>query len=92
MLLNAAYSIAEPHNDRTPEFEFFRHVRNAVSHGNTFNFYKTEPARPTSWMNFVIDDALKGPANPLYGTKCVGTTISPADVLALLHDIEARLP
>lgn len=92
MLLNSAYEIAKDHNDNSPEFEFFRHLRNAASHRNTFNFSKHEPARPASWGAFSLDHSLKGTANPLYGVECVGTTISVADVVALLHEIEPRLP
>ena len=92
MLLNTAYAVAEPHKDQSPEFEFFRHVRNAVSHGNRFNFITREPARPASWRGQLIDFALKSNTNPLYGTECIGTMLSPADAIWLLHDIEAKLP
>ena len=92
MLLNTTYAAAEPHNDQSPEFEIFRHLRNAASHGNRFNFRKDEPKRPASWGAFAIDDKLKGTSNPLFGVECIGATISPADALALLQDIERRLP
>jgi hypothetical protein len=92
MLLNTAYAVAEAHNDKSPEFEVFRHVRNAASHGNTFNFRKDEPKRPSSWGTFAIDERLKGTSNPLFGVECIGATISPADALALLQDIERRIP
>jgi hypothetical protein len=92
MLLNTAYAVAEAHNDKSPEFEVFRHLRNAASHGNRFNFRKDEPKRPALWGAFVIDDKLKGTSNPLFGVECIGATISPADALALLQDIERRLP
>ena len=49
MLLNTAYSVAEAHNDQSPAFEVFRHVRNAASHGNYFFFKKDEPRLPASW-------------------------------------------
>jgi len=92
MLLNTAYAVADAHNDQSPEFEFFRHLRNAASHGNSFYFKKDEPRRPASWGKLVIDDKLKGRFNPLFGAECVGDTISPADALALLQNIERRLP
>jgi hypothetical protein len=91
MLLNTAYAVAEAHNDQSPEFEVFRHLRNAASHGNSFYFKKDEPRRPASWGRLVIDDKLKGRFNPLYGIECIGDTISPADALALLQNIERRL-
>ncbi len=91
MLLNTAYSVAEPHNDQSPEFEIFRHLRHAASHGNTFNFRDREPKRPAKWGTLVLDHPHKGTTNPLFGVECIGTTISPADALALLHEIEQRL-
>ena len=92
MLLNTAYAVAAAHNDRSPEFEVFRHIRNAASHGNRFNFRHDEPRRPASWSTFTIDHGRKGNFNPLFGVECIGATISPADSLALLQDIERRLP
>ena len=92
MLINSAYSVAEAHNDQSPEFEVFRHLRNAALHGNSFFFKKDEPRRPASWGSFTIDDKLKGTFNPLSGLECIGGTFSPADVLALLQNIERRLP
>ena len=92
MLLNTAYSVAEPYNDQSPAFEVFRHVRNAASHGNNFFFKKDEPRLPASWGTFVIDDKLKGRFNPLFGAECIGDTFSPADALALLQNIERRFP
>ena len=92
MLLCTAYTVADAHNDQSPEFEVFRHLRNAAAHGNYFYFKKDEPRRRASWGKFVIDDKLKGSFNPLSGVECVGDTISPADALALLKSIERRLP
>jgi hypothetical protein len=92
MLLNTAYTVAEAHNDQSPEFEVFRHLRNAASHGNNFFFKKDEPRLPASWGTFVIDDKLKGRFNPLFGAECIGDTFSPADALALLQNIERRFP
>ena len=92
MLLNTAYAVAEPHNDHSPEFEFFRHVRNAVSHGNRFYFSSKEPRRPAAWSGLILDDSQKGARNPLSGVECVGQTVSPADAIALLKQIEGRLP
>jgi hypothetical protein len=84
--------VAEAHNDQSPEFEVFRHLRNAASHGNSFYFKKDEPRRLASWGKLVIDDKFKGRFNPLFGVECIGDTISPADALALLQSIERRLP
>jgi hypothetical protein len=92
MLINTAYESVSKRNDKSPEFEFFRHVRHAVSHGNRFNFFKHEPARPASWRNLTIDSSAKGSTNRLYGVECIGATLSPADAVWLLHDIETRLP
>jgi hypothetical protein len=92
MLLTGTFACAEDYNDHSPEFEFFRHLRNAASHGNRFNFHPREPRRMASWSGCAIDHALKGIANPLANTECVGTFLSAAGVLSLLHDIEAKLP
>jgi hypothetical protein len=91
MLLCTAYTVADVHNDQSPEFEVFRHLRNAAAHGNYFYFKKDEPRRRAAWGRFVIDDKLKGSFNPLSGVECIGDTFSPADVLALLQNIERRL-
>lgn len=92
MLLNSAYQAARHHNDKSPEFEMFRHLRNAASHGNKFHFENLEPRRPTRWRSLTINHTTKGSGNPLHGVECVGHTLSPADVLMLLSDIESRLP
>lgn len=92
MLLNSAYETAKPHTDKSPEFELFRHLRNAASHRNRFNFRNHEPALPALWSGFAIDHNLKGTSNPLFGAACVGHVVSAGDVLALLHDIERKLP
>lgn len=92
MLITGTYACAEGHNDHSPEFEFLRHLRNAAAHGNRFNFYPGEPRRPASWSGCAIDHTLKGVANPLANTECVGTFMSAGDVLTLLHDIEAKVP
>jgi len=72
MPLNAAYAMADAQNDQSPEFEVFRHLRNAASHGNSFYFKKDEPRRSASWGTLVIDDKLKGRFNPLFGVECIG--------------------
>ncbi len=92
MLINSTYEIAKPHNDNSPEFEFFRHIRNAASHRNRFNFLPHEPSRPAAWSGFVIDHTRHGLANPLANTECAGLLLSPGDILALLHEIELKLP
>jgi hypothetical protein len=92
MLINSCYEIAKPHNDKSPEFEFFRHLRNAASHCNHFNFFAREPSRPAAWSGFSIDHTKKGATNPLANTECVGLLVSPGDILALLHEIESKLP
>lgn len=92
MLINTAFETVKDSNDKAPEFEFFRHLRNAASHNNQFNFFPDEPKRPASWSGFIIDDAKKGDRNPLYGKECVGNIITPGDILALLCEIESKLP
>ncbi|MEQ1598499.1 MAG: hypothetical protein ABL880_03940 [Methylotenera sp.] len=92
MLLNSTYEIAKQFNDRSPEFEIFRHLRNAASHKNLFTFNANEPALPALWAGLKIDHTLKGSTNPLEGGECVGTVVSAGDIIALLYEIEAKLP
>lgn len=91
MVANLAYECVRLKNDHSPEFEFFRHVRNASSHGNRFTFTETEPRRPAAWRGAVLDHARKGSANPLHGQLCFGPVLGPADLVQLLADVEARI-
>ena len=91
MLLTTAYAAVEHEKDLSPEFEFFRHLRNAASHGNRFFFAKREPERPASWRGLAIAESHTGSRNPLHGIKCVGTFLGSADVILLLWDIEQKL-
>jgi hypothetical protein len=88
MLTNTAYEAVKDYNDRSPIFEFFRHLRNASSHGNRFNFHPTEPARPALWRSLEFDHRVKGAANPFYGQPCFGHYFGFIDVLELLWDVE----
>lgn len=99
MLANLAYeSLTTADGGRLrgmPAFEFFRHVRNAASHGNVWHFVVNknvqEPSRPAKWERLQIDESLKGDKNPLHGKTCFYGTIQPADLLYLLRDIEGLL-
>ena len=97
MLANSTYE-SLPKTTRTtlrdePVFEFFRHVRNAASHGNRWHFFPREPAQPARWdpvggAPIAIDRTLLGNANPLHGKQCFYGTLQPADLLYLLRDVE----
>ena len=91
MLANLAYESVKHLNDRSPEFEFFRHVRNAASHNNLFTFIQDEPRRPVAWRGVTIDHNRKGTSNPLHGTHCFGPILGPADIIDLLADIEQKI-
>lgn len=91
MLLNTAYESVKHLNNQSPEFEFFRHARNAASHGNRFDFTSNQPIRPASWRGLHIDHEVKGKSNPLQGQVCLGNIISGSDVIVLLWDIEKQL-
>jgi hypothetical protein len=90
MLLNTAYEAVKDKNDRSPEFEFFRHIRNSCSHRNMFNFFPNEPIRPAAWRGRAIDHNRKGSSNPLFGTACFGVYLAAADAVVLLWDIERK--
>lgn len=92
MLVNTTYEAVKDHNDLSLEFEVFRHLRNAASHGNRFHFKPSQPSRPAAWRSFQIDHTKQGAMNPLHDTLCFGTAIGPADILLLLSDIELKLP
>lgn len=91
MLANTAYESVKHLNDHSAEFEFFRHIRNASSHGNRFTFSTREPKRPASWRGAAIDHRLKGALNPLDQSACFGPLFGPADLVDLLSDIAKLL-
>lgn len=91
MLANAAYESVKAKNDQSPEFEFFRHVRNAASHGNQFHFPAHEPARPASWRSIQLDHTNRGLSNPMQGTECFGKALGVADIIDLLVDMEGKI-
>jgi hypothetical protein len=69
----------------TPEFEFFRHVRNAAAHGNRFTFKNREPKRPAAWRTLTLD------AKTHAGSQCFGGLLIAADALSLLSDVQKLL-
>jgi hypothetical protein len=91
MLANTAYESVKDKNDQSPEFEFFRHIRNASSHQNRFFFKTTEPARPATWRDATIDHTVKGSHHPLQGLECFGSYLGAADLIDLIADIEVKL-
>jgi hypothetical protein len=97
MLVNTAFEAVKEFRKASnelkehPEFEVFRHVRNACSHLNHFNFVDREPARPASWRSLTLDHTLKGANNPMYGKGCFGNVLGTADVFLLLSDMEKIL-
>ena len=91
MLANTAFEAVKEKNDKSPEFELLRHIRNASSHQNVFNFFSTEPSSPAFWKNASIDHNLKGEKNPLYGTECFGSFFGVPDIIDLLKEIEEKM-
>lgn len=92
MLANLAYESAKAQNlsAKSPEWELLRHIRNASSHNNRFNFYEDEPRHPAYWRNLIIDHTQKGENNPRYNKACFGNFMEIAELLWLLKDIEAN--
>jgi hypothetical protein len=70
--------------DKTPELEFMRHLRNALSHGNKFHFLGGEPHRPASFQGYSLDASMHG--QPVFFDY-----ILPGDVLELMEHIERHL-
>jgi hypothetical protein len=95
MLANTVFeSIGKATRDRlagNPVFEVFKHVRNAASHNNAWHFYGTEPKFRGQWKGLVIDETLRGDANPLQGKPCFYGMLQPADLLYLLQAVEGLL-
>jgi hypothetical protein len=69
---------------RSPELEFFRHLRNAVSHGNRWHFRPGEPRRPARHATFVLDASM-------HGSNALFEYLAPGDVFDLLDEISAQL-
>ena len=91
MLTNSTYESVQKIKPSSPEFEFFRHVRNASSHGNQFFFSRNEPRRKAEWRSKDIALNPKGDAHPLYNSVCFFDYLGPADLILLLWDIEQLL-
>jgi len=91
MLANQAYEALKDRSTKSPDWELFRHIRNASSHDNRFTFKDREPSRPAHWRSLAIDDAKKGKNNPLYGTICFGGFMGINDLLLLLWDVDKTL-
>lgn len=86
-IITILHDTAKKHGflNHSPEFEFFRHIRNAISHGNRFTFSQHEPSRPASFKGKVIDHSLQG-------TECVlFTFIGIGDILDLLDHIRDNI-
>lgn len=92
MFVNICYETVSEYNDKSQVFEFFRHIRNAASHSNTFCFKDWEPTRTAEWRGITIDSNLKGNNNPLHGQKCIGNIVGSADLLYLINEIEDLIP
>lgn len=93
MLINAAYESLQDNYDEQawlqlrlahPEIEFFRHVRNAASHGGRWHFTGREPSRPAIWRGKTLNQGM-------HDTPLFGPVFEPGDVLVLLWDIEQLL-
>lgn len=94
MLINSAYeAVRVKYGDAQwlglrqahPELEFFRHVRNAGSHGGTWHFEGGEPKRPATWRGRQVTPQLQG-------TRLLTDNLKPGDLLVLLWDVEQLLP
>ena len=92
MLINAAYEAAQDRyadsrwvdmRSKYPELEFFRHLRNAASHGGFFNLRNNEPNpnRKAEWRGKTVSASLAGKLMFDVGIK-------PGDLFAFLWDVE----
>ena len=90
-LANSAYEAVRERNDRSPEFEVLRHIRNAASHRNRFVFTRQEPTRAAAWRHLSFDSTKRGQINPLYGRPCFGALLGPTELVDLLWDLQRKL-
>ena len=70
---------------QTPEFEFLRHLRNAVSHGNKFTFYNLEPRRTASFQGLIIESNMNG------RTNVIREVVDFGDILSLISFVKTNL-
>jgi hypothetical protein len=92
-LVVLAYETAKSkgYTTQDPIWEFLRHCRNAVAHGNRFNVLGKEPVRPATWAGLDITRALQG--TTLFQDEQNGQHfLKPADPVHLLWDIEQAYP
>ncbi len=72
-------------DDNAEDTEFLRHIRNACSHGNRFNFRAGEPRRPARLKTLEITQNLQGTGPVLFDF------LSPGDVSVMLDSVTRRL-
>lgn len=85
MLINTAFEAVKQLLSRSnPTHEFFRHLRNAASHGGKWNFRGKEPKFPAKWRDREVTADLQGQS--IWKVR-----IGPGDILVLLWDIERGL-
>lgn len=85
MLLNICYeNIKDVLSKEEPNHEFFRHLRNAASHGGIFTFNKKEPIHPANWRGIELNKELDG-------KRIWDLGIGEGDILLLLWDVEQGL-
>lgn len=70
--------------DKSSELEFFRHLRNGISHGNAFHLLNGEPRRPAKFKGLEITQAL-------HGKQVLFEFISSGDLLDLFDHTKAHL-
>jgi hypothetical protein len=71
-------------HDHSPVLEFFRHLRNALSHGNQWHFTGQEPRHPARLGRFEL-------SRELHGTRVLFEYLSTGDVLDLFDETAAHL-
>ncbi|MGN7203935.1 hypothetical protein ACTHQF_06645 [Pedobacter sp. SAFR-022] len=72
-------------SNHSPEFEFLRHLRNAMAHGNRFHFKNNEPKRAAFFNEFKLTSELDGM------NKVIPDFLGTADVLDLLSFIKSQI-
>jgi hypothetical protein len=85
MLINICYESVKDKLDRNlPHHEFFRHLRNASSHGGKYFFHTNQPNKKAEWKGIEI-------INSFNGQSIWSIGIDEADIFLLLTEIDNDL-
>ena len=83
-LVISCYEVVKDQNDKSQEFEFFRHLRNGCAHENKFNFSIKEPSKPAKWQSLEITRNLQS-QEVIFGFIGLG------DIITFIQEIDKKV-